>query len=36
VPADAKDDKALRAALNLLRGPVSADAPKSAGTAIPN
>jgi carboxyl-terminal processing protease len=36
VPPAAKDDKALRAALSLLRGPVSADAPKPSGTAIPN
>jgi carboxyl-terminal processing protease len=36
VPADAKDDKALRAALNLLRGSVSADGPQSPKTAVPN
>jgi carboxyl-terminal processing protease len=36
VPSDAKDDKALRAAFNLLRGTVSAGVPKAAGTAIAN
>ena len=36
VPADAKNDKALRAALNLLRGSVSADGPQSPKTAVPN
>ena len=36
VPPDEKDDKALRAAVNLLRGSVSAGAPKGARTAVPN
>jgi carboxyl-terminal processing protease len=36
VPPDEKDDKALRAAFGLLRGSVSAGAPKGARTAVPN
>lgn len=36
VPADPKDDKALRAAFNVLRGAVSAGAAKPPGSAIPN
>jgi carboxyl-terminal processing protease len=37
VPPAEKDDKALAAAFNLLRGiTVNADAPSSARTAIPN
>jgi carboxyl-terminal processing protease len=36
VPTDAKDDKALRAAFNLLRGAVSAGAAKPPGSALPN
>jgi carboxyl-terminal processing protease len=36
VPPDEKDDKALRAALSLLRGSVSAGAPKPGRTAVPN
>ena len=36
VPPDEKDDKALRAAFSLLRGSVSAGAPKGARTAVPN
>jgi carboxyl-terminal processing protease len=36
VPPDEKDDKALRAAFNLLRGSVSAGVPKAPRTAVPN
>jgi carboxyl-terminal processing protease len=36
VPPDETDDKALRAALSLLRGSVSAGAPKPGRTAVPN